>query len=322
MIKLFALPCVVALLLFSGLAHAEYPEKPIRMVVPYAPGGNIDATARTVSDALSEALGKPVIVENRPGAGGMVGTEYVTKAPADGYMWLMGSTGTLATNKALRPKLTFDPIKDLAAVSTIARVPLVLIVNPSKVPVKNLAEFLAYAKANPGKLTMASSGTGTSNHLSGELFQTMSGTKFLHVPYKGSSQALTDLMGGQVDFMFDQTSSSLPFIKAGKLRPFAVTTSTRSAVLPDLPTLAESGIPGFESSTTAGILVPAATPRPIIDKINAAIVKVLSLPATQKNFMSLGAEVLPGTPADFDKLLAQEVKKWTKVVQDAHIEIE
>lgn len=321
MIKFFAFPCVAALLFFSAFAHAEYPEKPIRLVVPYAPGGNIDATARTVSDALSEVLGKPIIVENRPGAGGMVGTEYVTKAPADGYMWLMGSTGTLATNKALRPKLTFDPIKDLAAVSTIARVPLVLIVNP-KVPVKNLAEFLAYAKANPGKLSMGSSGTGTSNHLSGELFQTMSGTKFLHVPYKGSSQALTDLMGGQVDIMFDQTSSSLPFIKAGKLRPIGVTTSTRSAVLPDLPTLAESGIPGFESSTTAGILVPAGTPKPIIDKINAAVVKVLGMPTTQKNFMSLGAEVLPGTPADFDKLLAKEVKKWTKVVQDGHIEIQ
>lgn len=300
---------------------AQYPDRPMRLVVPFPPGGNIDTTARILSKGLDQILGKQVLVENRPGAGGMIGSAYVAHAPADGYTFLLASTGALATAKALLDNLPFDPLKDFESAATLSRVPFVLVVN-KQLPVRNLGQFIAYAKAHPSKLAMGSDGTGTANHLTGELFQTMSGTRLLHVPYKGSSQALTDLMGGQIQLRFDQLSSALPLIRAGKLRALGVTTLARSQVVPELPTLAESGLPGFEASTTTGILFPAGTPRAIIDKVNAAVNKVLEQPDTRTRFRRMGADVEEGPPAHFQQIMSGEVAKWTKVVKEAHIKVQ
>jgi tripartite-type tricarboxylate transporter receptor subunit TctC len=321
MTKFLTLVSSIILICTPLMAKAEYPEKPLRLIVPFTPGGNIDATARNVSPALSEALGKPVIVENRAGAGGSIGAQLVAKSAPDGYVMLLGSTGALAAAKALQPNLPFDPLKDFAAASTISRTPLVMVIHPS-IPAKNVAEFIALAKANPGKYSFASTGNGTSNHLTGELFQRISGTKLLHVPYKGSGQALTDLLGGQVDVMFDQLSSSLAYIKAGKLRGLGVTTRARAAAMPDMPTLAESGLAGFEASTTTGVMFPAGTPPAIVKKVNAAMTKVLKLPATRDSFVQLGADVQVSTPEEFDRIMREETSKWSKVVRDANVKIE
>jgi tripartite-type tricarboxylate transporter receptor subunit TctC len=319
--KLIALASCLA---FAGLAQVAradaYPDRPIKLIVPFAPGGNIDTTARNVATGLSRILGKSVIVENRAGAGGLVGSQYVARQAPDGYTCLLASTGALATAKALNPKLDIDPIKDFTSAGPISRVPFALVVN-NNTAARNLKEFIAYAKSHPDKLTVGSDGTGTASHLTAELFQSMSGTKFVHVPYKGSSQALTDLMGGQIDLRFDQLSSALPLIKSGKIRALGVTTSVRSSVAPDLPTLAESGLPDFESSTSTGILFPAGTPKTIIDKFNAALVETLKEPEVKKNLMSLGADVSPGAPQDFANTMSNELSKWTKVVHDAHIKV-
>jgi tripartite-type tricarboxylate transporter receptor subunit TctC len=319
--KLIALFSCFALVGLSQVAHADYPDKPMRLVVPFAPGGNIDTTARNVAVGLSQILGSQVIVENRAGAGGLVGSDFVARQAPDGYTFLLASTGALATAKALTPNMNVDPIKDFVSAGPIARVPFVLVVNID-LPVKNLTDFIAYAKEHAGRPTMGTDGTGTASHLTGELFQSMSGTKFLHVPYKGSSQALTDLMGGQIELRFDQLPSALPLIKAGKVRALGVTTAARSAVMPELATLSESGLPGFESSTTTGILFPAGTPQPIIDKFNAALTQTLKQPEVQKNLLALGADVVVGTPQDFETTMSNEIAKWTKVVHDANIKVE
>ncbi|ARP81918.1 hypothetical protein CAL12_14575 [Bordetella genomosp. 8] len=317
-----ALSSLLALLALPIAAHAaDYPDKPIKLVVPFAPGGNIDTTARNVATGLSEALGKPVIVENRAGAGGVIGSQYVARAAPDGYTCLLGSTGVLATSKALNPKLELDPVKDFVSAGPISRVPFVLVVN-NDLPVKTLGEFIAYAKSHPDKLTFGSDGTGTASHLSAELFESMSGTKFVHVPYKGSSQALTDLMGGQINLRFDQLSTSMPLVKTGKIRALGVTTKARSSVAPDLPTVAESGLPNFEASTSTGILCPAGTPAAVIEKLNGALVKTLQGADVKKNLLSLGADVSPGTPQDFENTLTDELAKWTKVVKDANIKVD
>jgi len=299
-------------------ARADYPDRPIRLVVPFSPGGNIDATARIVAEGLTKELGQTVIVENRAGAAGMVGSEYVARATPDGYTTLLGSTGALATGKAINPSLALSPDKDFVAASAIARAPLVLAVSP-QVKVKDVAEFIAYAKQRPGQLTMASSGVGTAAHLTGELFQKLSGTKFLHVPYKGSALAVADLLGGHVELTFDQLASTLPQIRAGQLHALGVTTAARSSVLPSLPTLAETGLPGFESSTTTGLLFPAGTPAAVIDKVRVAMQKVLAMPETKEKFLALGSDVLSGPDADFDRILADELKKWTEVAREAQI---
>jgi tripartite-type tricarboxylate transporter receptor subunit TctC len=314
----------VSCLMLAGLvqtASADYPDKPMKLVVAFAPGGNIDTTARNVAVGLTQILGKQVIVENRAGAGGLVGAQYVAHQAPDGYTFLLASTGALVTMKAANPKLEIDPAKDFASGGPITRVPYALVANIN-LPVTNIAELIKYAKERPGKLTIASDGTGTANHLAAELFQTQSGTKFIHVPYKGSSQALTDLMGGQIDLRFDQFSSALPLIKSGKIRALGVTTATRSELAPDLPTIMESGLPQFEASTTTGILFPAGTPPAVIDKFNAALVQTLKQPEVHKNLESLGADVLPGTPQDFEKTMQDELVKWTKVVRDANIKME
>ncbi|HEY0294790.1 MAG TPA: tripartite tricarboxylate transporter substrate binding protein [Bordetella sp.] len=313
--RLFA---CVALCAASACAQAAYPDHPIRLIVPFPPGGNIDATGRIIAKGLTEQFGQSVIVDNRPGAAGILGSEIVARSPADGYTMLLASTGALAPAKALNPDLKLNVEKDFVAASPIARAPLLLVVSPS-LPVHSVAEFIAYAKQQPGKLTVASSGTGTAAHLTAELFQSASGTKLLHVPYKGSSEAVADLLGGHVDLTFDQLASTLPQINAGKLRALGVTTSARSSVVPQIPTLAESGLPGFESSTTTGLLLPAGTPQQIIDKINTAMQQVLNSAETRRQFGDLGSDVLTGSGSDFDRIIKTETEKWTKVIQDAHI---
>lgn len=307
----------LALVLAPLAARADYPEKPIRIIVPFAPGGNVDLTARYIAPKLSGILGTPIIVENRPGAAGLIGSEFVAKAAPDGYTVLLGS-GLLALPLALNPKPGFDPLKDFSATSAISRVPLVMVINPA-LPAKTLSEFIALAKASPGKITMASTGNGLSNHLTGELFQSVTGTKLTHVPYKGSGQALIDLVAGHVDVMFDQLSSSIGFIKSGKLRAFGVTTLSRAGAMPELPTLAESGLTGFEASTTTGILFPAATPPAVVAKVNAALIKVLQLPATREHFVRSGADVVESSAGTFDRIMREETVKWTKVVRDANV---
>ena len=305
----------------SGGSHAAFPDRPIRIIVPYVPGGNIDITARTIAPGMSEALGVQVVIDNRGGAGGTIGTEIAAKAAPDGYTLLLGSTGTLATAPALYPKVGFDPIKDFAMSSLVSVVPLVLDVHPS-MPVKTVRDFIALAKTRPGRITMSSSGTGTTNHLTGELFQSVTGTKFIHVPYKGSGPALVDLMGGQVDLLFDQLPASIGFIQSGKLHAVAVTTLKRATTLPSVPTLDESGLKGFDASTTTGIMMPAATPPDVAAKVHAAVLKSLRQTSTRENFARIGADVLESSPEEFTRTLRAEIAKWTKVIRDANIKME
>jgi tripartite-type tricarboxylate transporter receptor subunit TctC len=302
-------------------AQGVYPDRPIRLIVPYPPGGNIDITARTIAPGLSETLGVQIVVDNRGGAGGTIGSEMAAKAPPDGYTFLMGSTGTLATAQALYPRLGFDPLKDFAYTSLVSSVALVAVTIPS-LPARNVKELIALLKARPGRVTMASAGIGTSNHLTGEYFQTVTATKLVHVPYKGSGPALVDLMGGQVDMMFDQVSSAIGHINSGKLRALAVTTLKRTSALPKVPTMDESGLKGFEASTTTGILLPAKTPTEIQKRVYAAVVKTLRMPATREGFAKVGADVIESTPEELDRLMRAENVKWTKVIRDANVKVE
>ena len=311
----------VGLAAASMQSFAAYPERPVRIIVPYAPGGNIDITARTFAPGLGEALGVSIIVDNRAGAGGTVGTEAVAKAAPDGYTVLFNGTSTLSTAAVLYPKAHFDAAKDFLTVTSVSMVPLMVVTHPGSGP-KTVAELLSLARARPGRITYGSAGVGTSNHLTGELFQSVAGIKLVHVPYKGSGVAIIDLMGGQIDLMFDQMSSSIGYVKGGKLRAVAVTTLKRTAALPDVPTLDESGMKGFESSTTSGVWLPAATPRPVVDTVHAAMMKVLRLPATREGFARVGAEVLSSTPEEFAAVMRRETAKWTKVIRDANVKIE
>src|SRR5690242_10886670 len=278
----------------APVAAADYPTKPIRLVVPFPPGGTTDILARAVAQKLAETWNQQVIVDNRSGAGGNIGADLVAKAAPDGYTLVMGTVGTHAINPNLYGKMPYDHVKDFAPVILVAGVPNVLVVNPS-VPAKTVQEFIAYAKANPGKLNFASSGSGTSIHLSGELFKVMTGVQMTHVPYKGSAPALTDLVGGQVQLMFDNLPSSLAFIKAGKLRALAVTSKTRAAALPDVPTIADF-VPGFEASSWFGLLAPAGTPPAVIAKINGEVAKWLATPEAREKLTAQGANVAGGTP--------------------------
>ena len=297
---------------------SDYPAGPVSIVVPFGPGGNIDITARTVAPIMAQVLGKPVIVDNRPGAGGMLGAGAVARAASDGQTALLASTGSLAAAPALYSKLTFDPVTSFTMVRAITRVPLVLVVNPA-LPVKDLKDLIALAKSKPGGLTFASTGKGTSNHLAGELFQKMSGTQLVHVPYRGSGQALTDLLGGQVDIMFDNIPSSLQHLKSGKLRALGMTSAARSSILPDMPTLAESGLPGFEASTITGLAVPAGTPAAVVQKIDGAVAKALASADVKTTFAGLGAEVVSVSGPEFSALMRSETAKWSKVARDAGI---
>ncbi len=313
-----------AIATFAALAPAQtaFPTKPIRIVVPFPAGGATDILARAVAQKLTETTGQSVVVDNRPGAGGNIGAELVAKSPPDGYTLLMGTVGTHAINPSLYPKMPYDHVKDFAPVILVAGVPNVLVVNPS-LPVNSVQELIAYGKANPGKLNFASSGAGTSIHLSGELFKTMTGVQMTHVPYKGSSPALTDLIGGQVQLMFDNLPPSLPHIKAGKLRALAVTSAQRALALPDVPTVAEAGLPGFEASSWFGLLAPAGTPKDAIAKINGEVAKWLATPEAKEKLASQGAIVAPGlAPEDFAQHIAAETAKWQKVVKDSGAKVE
>jgi len=302
-------------------AQSSYPSKPVRLVVPFPAGGTTDILARAAAQKLSEAWGQQVIVDNRPGAGGNIGAELVAKAPPDGYTLLMGTVGTHAINSSLYSKMPYDHIKDFAPAVLVAGVPNVLVVNPS-MPFNSVQDLIAYAKANPGKLNFASSGSGTSIHLSGELFKSLTGVQITHVPYKGSAQALTDLLGGQVQLMFDNLPSSLAFIKAGKLRALAVTSTTRAAALPDVPTMVEAGVPGFEATAWFGILAPAGTPREAITRINTEIAKWLASPDAREKLSAQGAIAAGGSPEDFAKHIASETAKWARVVKESGAKVE
>jgi tripartite-type tricarboxylate transporter receptor subunit TctC len=302
-----ALPAV------SRIARAEtYPSKPVRFIIGYAPGGSADITARLMGQWLTERLGQPFIVESRAGAGSNIGTEAVIRSPADGYTILLAAPAN-AINASLYAKLNYDFLRDVAPVAGIIRFPNVMEVNPS-VPAKTVPEFITYAKANPGKINFASSGAGSTIHMSAELFKMMTGIDMVHVPYRGSALAMTDLLGGQVQVMFDNVPSSLEQIRSGKLRPLAVTTSLRAEVLPDVPTVADF-VPGYESSAWYGVAVPKGTPPEIIDILNREINTGLADPKLRARFTELSAAVLPGSPADFGKLLVDETEKWAKVVK-------
>ncbi|MHA7598731.1 Bug family tripartite tricarboxylate transporter substrate binding protein [Alicycliphilus sp. T452] len=299
-----------------GAAAQNYPAKPVTIIVPFSAGGTTDILARIVGQGLQTELGQPFVVDNRAGAGGNIGASLAAKAPADGYTLFMGTVGTHAINQALYKKLPFDPVKDFAPISRVATVPNLLVAHPSQ-PYKTVKELIAYAKANPGKVTFGSPGSGASPHVSGELFRTMTGTDLLHVPYKGSAPAMTDLLGGQISIMFDNMPSAIQHVRSGKLRPIAVTTAKRSPELPDVPTIAEAGVPGYEAMSWFGMFAPAATPKPVLDKLNAALVKVLNQPDVKKKIAEQGGDVVAETPAQFAAFIKAESAKWGKVVKES-----
>jgi tripartite-type tricarboxylate transporter receptor subunit TctC len=304
----------------SRIAWAQtYPTRPVRIIVGFAPGGAADIMARLIGQWLSERLGQPIIVDNRPGAGGTIGTEIGVRAPPDGYTLLM-ALSLNAINASLYDNLSFNFIRDTAPVASIASIPFVMEVHPS-FPAKTVPEFIAYAKANPGKISMASAGIGTPGHVAGELFKMMAGVEMVHVPYRVVPAALTDLLSGQVQVMFDATPSSLPHIRAGKLRPLAVTTAKRQEILPDVPAVDEF-LPGYEARGWYGVVVPKATPREIVEKLNKEINAALADPNIKKRLTDLGAAVFAGSPADFGRFIAEETEKWGKVIRAANIKPE
>ena len=293
-------------------AAQTYPARPMRLIIGYPPGGSADITARLLGQWLSERLGQPFVIESRPGAGTNIATETVVNAPPDGYTLLLVAPAN-AINATLYEKLNHNFMRDIAPVAGLIRFPNVIVVNPS-VPAKTVPEFIAYAKANPGKLNMASSGAGSTIHVSGELFKMMTGINMVHVPYRGGAPALTDLISGQVQVMFDNVPTSIEFIRAGKLRPLAVTTAARSNVLPDLPTVADF-VPGYEASAWYGVGVPKGTPEAIIGKLNKETNAILADPKARARFDELGASLIAGSPAEFGQLVADETEKWAKVVK-------
>ena len=305
---------------FSPAATAAFPDKPIRLIVPFAPGGNADIIARSIGNELSKNLGVPVVIDNRAGAGGVIGSDLVAKAPADGYTIMMVSASHVI-NPSMQKKLPYDTIKDFAAISMVADVPTVLVVPLSR-PYKTLKELIAYAKANPGKLNFASAGNGTVGHLSGELLKSMAQIKMEHVAYKGNGPAMTDLLGGYVDLLFGSMPSAIAHINAGKIRPLVVTAAKRCDAAPNVPTTAEAGLPGFEVSTGFGLFAPAKTPRPVIKKLHDEVVKSLKLPQVKERLDSQGAEPVGNSPEEYDAFVRTEIAKWQKVCKEAGIQPE
>jgi tripartite-type tricarboxylate transporter receptor subunit TctC len=304
----------LALAPFAAQAQAAFPSKALTIVVPFSAGGTTDILARVVGQYLARDLGQPVIIDNRAGAGGNIGAQMVARAAPDGYTLLMGTVGTHAINQSLYKKLPFDPIKDFAPITRVALVPNLLVANPAQ-PFKTVKELIAYAKANPGKVSFASSGSGTSIHLSGEMFQQMAGVEMQHIPYKGSAPALTDLLGGQTAIMFDNMPSVIGHVRAGKLRPIAVTTPNRSPAVPDVPTIAESGVPGYSATSWFGLLAPAGTPAPVMAKLHASILKALADPEAKKKLAEQGAEPHGEKPEQFAEFIRSETAKWGRTVK-------
>ena len=300
---------------------AEYPDKPVVVVVPFPPGGGGDTLARTVMPRIAQELGQPIVIENKPGAGGNIGSAGVARATPDGYALLYGTNGTHAINQTLYRKPGFDAEKDFAPVSRLTEIPAVLVVNPALLPVKSVPELVAYLKANPGKVSFASAGNGTTSHLAGVMFGTLAGVDIQHVPYKGGAQAITDLMGGQVAMMIDVMPNVYPHIKSGKVRALAISTAARSPAAPELPTIAEA-IPGFEVTAWDAVFAPAGTPKPVVDKLNAAIRKALDDPAVRETLLTRGTVTVPGTPDDLARFVASENARWSKVVKQIGAQVD
>ena len=302
--------CVLSLQVIAQ----PYPSKPIRFVVPYPAGGPLDTVARLLGQKVSESTKQPVIVDNKPGAGGNIGADAVAKSPADGYTILMGAVATHAINPTLYARIPYDAIRDFAPVTQVASTPNVLVVNPA-VPASNVREFIAYAKANPGKLNFGSGSTGSAGHLAGELFKAMAGIDMTHVPYKGAAPAMNDLIGGQIQVMFDNLASSLAQVRAGKVKALAVTTAKRSALASELPTIAESGLTGFDISTWFGIFVPATTPHDIVERLHAEFTRALAAPDIRERMLNLGAEPVGSKPEEFAAYIRAEADKYARVIK-------
>lgn len=314
---LIALLCAAA-----AAAHADYPERPLRIVVPFPPGGGVDIPARAIATPLSVAIRQPVVIENRPGAGGAVGAASVAKAPADGYTILMGSSSTLSVGPSLYTNLPYDPVRDFAAITMVEQKAYVLVAHPA-LPARNVKELVALAQRAPGRITIASSGVGSSNHMVGELVQLAAGIKLTHVPYRGSAPAMVELMGGQVDLHVDQVMSAINHVRSGKVRAIAVTTrGKRSPQLPDTPTFDEGGLRGFEASGFTGLVAPSGTPGDAVTKLNAAMRQVLAQPAVRAYMIGLGSDVVPGSPEELAAHIKADFARWTDVVQKSGIKVE
>jgi tripartite-type tricarboxylate transporter receptor subunit TctC len=311
--------CLVASI--SGASAQNYPTRAITLVIPFAPGGSTSIVGRGIADKMSELLGEKVVVDNRPGAGGTVGTRAVAKGEPDGYTLVLGYTGTLAIGPSLYKSVGYDPRKDFAPIGLIGNAPNSLVVNPS-FPAKTVAELIAYAKANPGKVNFGSAGAGTASHITGEYFARSAGITLVHIPYKGTGPALTDLLGGHIPMAFAPIPASHPNVTAGKLRALAVTSTTRSNLLPDVPTMAEAGLPGFDASLYYGLAAPAGTPRPIIDKLNKALREALGSDEVKKQLDNDGTEITPGTPEDYADFIDRDEKKWAQLVKASGVEQE
>jgi tripartite-type tricarboxylate transporter receptor subunit TctC len=312
--------CVGAQAQTSGSAQVaqDWPNKPIRWIVPFPPGGAMDVIARALGGKVSQSLGQSVVIENKAGAGGNIGTDFVAKSAADGYTMMITSIG-MATNRFLYPKLSYDPVKDFVPVSLLAVVPNVLVVNTVKNSAQSVSEVIALAKANPGKFTYASAGNGTSIHLAGEVFTSMTHVDMVHVPYRGGAPAVTDLLGGQVDYMFDSITSAKPHIVSGKLRALALTTAKRSSALPNVPTMAEAGVAGYEVSPWFAVFMPASTPKPIVLKMNTVLLDAMKQADIKARFESIGAESVGSTPEELAKHLNLEIARWGKVIAERKI---
>jgi tripartite-type tricarboxylate transporter receptor subunit TctC len=315
--RLAALALVAAAVTLTAAPAAmaqSYPTRPVKLVVPFPPGGPLDTTGRLIAEKLTAAWGQSVVVENKPGAGGNIGADLVAKSAPDGYTILMGALSTHAVNPSLYAKMPYDAVKDFAPITLIAVTPNVLIVNPS-LPVNSVKELIAYAKANPGKLSFASGSNGSAGHLAGELFKTDTGTDVVHIPYKGAAPAMQALLAGDVQFMFDNLASAMAQVKAGKVRALAVTTSIRSTLVPDLPTMSEAGLPGFDIATWYGLLAPAATPKDVIAKWNAEVTRILNTPEVRDRLAAQGAAAAPTTPEQFATFIGREIPKYARIVK-------
>jgi tripartite-type tricarboxylate transporter receptor subunit TctC len=315
---------IVAVGLVAGISRANaqnYPNRAITLVIPFAPGGSTSIVGRGIADKMSELLGEKVVVDNRPGAGGTVGTKAVAKSDPDGYTLVLGYTGTLAIGPSLYKSVGYDPRKDFAPIGLIGNAPNSLVVNPS-FPAKTVAELIAYAKANPGKVNFGSAGAGTASHITGEYFARTAGITLVHIPYKGTGPALTDLLGGHIPMAFAPIPASHPNVSAGKLRALAVTSTTRSGLLPDVPTMAEAGLPGFDASLYYGLAAPAGTPRTIIDTLTKVLREALASDEVKKQLGNDGTEITPGTPEDYADFIDKDEKKWAQLVKASGVEQE
>jgi len=310
---LLALACAGTALAAAG---SDYPRRPIRMIVAFSPGGGTDITARIAAQGIGEGLGQTVIVDNRPGSGGIIGTQMAARAQPDGYTLITGGTGSHAINPALYPDLPYDPVRDFAPVSLVASTPYLMVVT-NALPAKSVREFISVAKADPGRLNMASSGAGGMPHLAGELFQLMAGVKLTHVPYKGTGAVFPDLISGQVQVTFGDLIAAFPHVKGGRLRALAITSPRRVASLPEVPTVAEAGVPGYEAVGWFGVFAPAGTPGPIVDLLQGAIARYLARPEARDRLAGLGADVVASRPAAFAAVLKADIARWAKVVRES-----